>query len=108
LDLPVVQTTGFETVSDNSVKLTGKVLEIGDSESVQAGFQYRLNPAYGDDLYTEEWLESDFVTLKQPGKFSLKVTNIKRATYQYRTVVKHPLITIKGNIERFRVGHKEE
>jgi len=92
-----------EMLGSEMGNLENELMDIADSESVETGFQYRVNPEYGKEVDTEEWMESKFVKTTRRGIFSSEISGLRRGiTYQFRTVIKRPLLTLYGNIRRFR------
>ncbi len=78
--------------------LGGELKSLGDAPAVEVGFQYR--PRRGlTDLYekTEPWRDLAPVKQSRPGAFSGRLPGVARQQdYEYRAVVKHPLITMYG------------
>ena len=78
--------------------LQGELKNIGDARRVEVGFQYR--PRKGlTDLYerTEPWRDLPLQPQSSPGAFTQKLPGAKREDdYEFRAVVKHPLITMYG------------
>ena len=94
---PVVETTGA------SIEGTGAVLravlkDLGNAPSVDVGFQYRRKKRT-EELYEkgEAWRDTPLVARAAPGEFSARVDGLEAANeYEFRAVVKHPLITVFG------------
>jgi alpha-L-fucosidase len=83
--------------------LTGSLARLGNAASVQVGFEYR--PRKGlTDLYerTAPWSETNDLSRSSPGAFHIQVRGLERGrAYDYRAVVKHPLITLYGEEKVF-------
>jgi alpha-L-fucosidase len=100
---PVFSTEKAEPAAGGSSLLKGKMTDIGDAESVKAGFQYREEPFYGEELYADEWKETQFAAINESGEFTARATGFTPGVnYQYRAVIKHPRVTIIGNIRVFQ------
>ena len=97
LQPPVVQTTGSVAEPGGEV-LRGDLLDMGDSSSLAAGFEYR--PIAGEDANsrTAAWLPAgSAITITKPGVFSTRVDGLLPGkAYEFRAVVHHPLLAIYG------------
>jgi alpha-L-fucosidase len=83
--------------------LTGRLESLGNATTVEVGFQYRAKRVVRN---TEEnrWQELKFVAKSEPGAYSLTVDGLEAGRdYEFRAVVKHPLVTIFGR-EMLMVG----
>lgn len=99
---PLFSTQNVDALLDGKALLQGKLEDIGDAKSVEAGFQYRISPLYGDELYVDDWMNTKFIKITEAGVFNSEVTGLQKGkAYQYRTVVKHPLVKLYGDIKRF-------
>jgi len=93
-----------EEKDKNTIVLKGNLENMGNAEKVQLGFQYRPYAGFVEELYNDTWQESKFIDKSKTGKFQIKLQNLEKTkTYQFRAVVKHPLITVYGDIKRFTV-----
>jgi alpha-L-fucosidase len=100
---PVFSTMDSRDSPEGTNLLQGQITDMGDAERLEAGFQYRISPVFGEDLYVEEWMDTELVRITAAGEYSIPVDEMKKGVmYQCRAVVKHPLITLKGNIRRYR------
>ena len=102
---PVVETVeASEILPDGTMTLKGNLKDLGKAKIVQAGFNYRRYAGFVEELYDDTWLQSEFITLKDTGEYEIKLKGLKKdQTYQYRAAVKHPRITMYGDIKRFKV-----
>jgi alpha-L-fucosidase len=98
---PRVMTTGARW-SGGSATFTGDLRAFGDAPSVEAGFEYR--DATGMDL-TERmgpWTPTEMLKRTAPGPYSVTVTGLQAGrVYEFRAVVKHPLLTLYGEEKQF-------
>jgi len=100
---PVVETKRAETSSRGALdRLTfqGELINLGDAEKVKVGFQYREYAGFVEELYSNEWQETESIEISE-GEFDLK-PNIKKGgkTYQYRAFADHPKLRVYGDIMR--------
>ncbi len=97
---PRVVTTSA-TPSAGSVTFMGNIRALGDAPAVEAGFEYR--DTTGMDL-TERmgpWTATEMVKQASSGPYSLTVKGLHPGrVYEYRAVVKHPLLTLYGEEKR--------
>ncbi len=104
LEPPVVETQNAERISQGKIDkliLHGKLIKTGDAEKVKVGFQYREYAGFVEELYSDEWKETEKVEVTEEREFELN-PNIKKEgrTYQFRTFVEHPKLRVYGDIKR--------
>ncbi len=79
-------------------RMRGRVENMGDTKTLEAGFEYR--PRKGlTDLYerTEPWLPLPLQSITAPGEFTAAwPAGLDPAAHEYRAVVKHPLLMLYG------------
>jgi alpha-L-fucosidase len=94
---PHVQTIGAvaEPSSDQET-LQGELLDMGDSASLEVGFEYR--PILGEDVNSRSssWTATPTQTISKPGPFTAYVANLAKGSYEFRAVVHHPLLILYG------------
>lgn len=107
---PALKPPLFETLEASKISAEGTAIikgilkDLGDAESVEAGFGYRPYAGFVEELYDDTWLESEFIVLKDVGEYEIKLKGLKKQQeYQFRAAVKHPRITMYGNIKGFKV-----
>jgi alpha-L-fucosidase len=101
---PQVKTVGSSRdAASQQATLRGELLDMGGSASLDVGFEYR---AVGNDdvnVRTAAWIATPFQTVTKAGVFS---TNIPAppdgARYEFRAVVRHPLLSLYGGDMRMR------
>ena len=89
---PHVQTIG---ASGNILK--GEVLDMGDSASLQVGFEYR--PIQGEDVNSRSsgWVATPTQTVSRPGPYAIQVAGLSpEGKYEFRAVIRHPLLPLYG------------
>jgi alpha-L-fucosidase len=93
---PHVQTKG--SVADaNQETLQGEVLDMGDSTSLQVGFEYR--PIAGEDVNSRSsvWTATPAQTISKAGPFSAHIDGLSaKGGYEFRAVIHHPLLALYG------------
>ena len=70
---------------------------------MDVGFQYRKKKGL-TDLYekTEPWIDSALAKRTTTGSYSARISGLTPAeTYEFRALVKHPLITLYGKEASF-------
>jgi alpha-L-fucosidase len=84
--------------------LEGEVLAMGDTANVEAGFDYR--DTTGMDL-TERmgaWSTAPMVKRSGLGRYTVELRGLQSGrTYEFRSVVKHPLLDVYGEEKRLIV-----
>jgi alpha-L-fucosidase len=94
--------------SRHTETLGGALTNLGGVPEVQAGFQYRVKKD-GTDLSerTEPWIDLPLTARNATGDFSYELQNLNAARdYEYRAVVRHPLLTTYGQEKTFRTVSK--
>jgi alpha-L-fucosidase len=79
---PALMPPGVETVSvkwdanTQTVKLEGRVTDMGKAAFLEVGFQYQVLDSY--DLHLRgSWKAGEFLRLNAPGPFTLKLPGLK-------------------------------
>jgi alpha-L-fucosidase len=94
---PQVMTTSAKW-NGGTATFSGELKEMGSASSLEVGFEYRLMGA-GLDINERNaaWTATPMVKRGAPGAFSTPVSFLKAGqTYEYRAVVKHPLLSLYG------------
>jgi alpha-L-fucosidase len=95
---PVVVTGEGSRRAGGAAILRADLKDLGQAASVEAGFQYRRRKGV-EELYTaaEGWTDPALVRRSAPGSYSIDVAGLAPdLAYEFRAVVKHPLLTIFG------------
>ncbi|MBV6433391.1 MAG: hypothetical protein IANPNBLG_03569 [Bryobacteraceae bacterium] len=83
--------------ANGAVTLEGELLDMGQAPSLDVGFEYRSVEGQDVNERTDPWKTVGFVTRNSTGVFSMRATGWKRGgIYEFRAVVKHPLLTLYG------------
>ena len=77
------------------------MIKTGDAEKVKVGFQYREYAGFVEELYSDEWQETETIEISGIGEFGL-VPDVKKEgkTYQFRAFVVHPKLRVYGDIKK--------
>ena len=86
-----------------SAMLRAKLTDLGGAQSVQVAFEYRRRKEewemYGPDI---PWNQTAFQTMSKAAAFSATVSGLKKdGSYEFRAIVKHPLITLRSPEQSF-------
>ena len=101
LDPPFVNTISA-TATVNKIIFKGELLKKGDAKKFEVGFLYRPYVGFAENLTGGEWTYSHFIEISELERFNIGVNDLKPGiAYEYRAVVRHPKIEIKGEIKRF-------
>jgi alpha-L-fucosidase len=87
----------------NPLTLNGEILKTGDAEKLKAGFQFREYAGFVEELYSDEWRETETIEVSGTGRFSVSPHLKKEGKeYQIRAFVDHPRLRIYGDIVSVR------
>ena len=101
LDPPFVNTLSA-TVVDKRIMLKGELVKKGDADTLEAGFLFRPYAGFAENLTGGDWTYAEFVPIDDLEKYNIGINDlVSGQEYEYRAVVKHPKIEIKGEIKRF-------
>ncbi len=96
---------GFNSISNSFIEFKPN---IASTETVEVGFEYQQYGGFAEAMYNTTWERSPLKKLSRDGDFSLQIDGLKPGIeYQYRAVVKHPAITMRGDHRRFRTKPSE-
>jgi alpha-L-fucosidase len=94
---PQVQTSQAVRQS-NGVKLDGSLRTLGDAQSVEVGFEYRSLKGLDVNERSGAWQSTSMQKMTSPGDFAATVPTWEPGVpYEFRAVVKHPLLTMYGD-----------
>jgi alpha-L-fucosidase len=102
---PRVETgAGRWDAAASAVVLEGSLLDLGQAPGVEAGFEYRNITGQDVNERTEPWTATALASRTAAGPFTVSAAGLKPgSTYEYRAVVKHPLLTIYGAQRTIRI-----
>jgi alpha-L-fucosidase len=88
---------------NNLITFSGEILKTGDAEKLKAGFQFREYAGFVEELYSDEWHETETVEISGTRDFSISPKLKKEGKeYQVRAFADHPKLRIYGDIVRIR------
>ena len=77
--------------------LEANLRTLGDSRSLEAGFEYRVITGQDVNERTGAWTATPFEKRAAAGTFRTRVAGLRaQEVYEFRAAVKHPLIMIYG------------
>ena len=101
LDPPLVETIG-SVVDEKGVTISGRGTNIKDSEILKGTFEYHIYSGFSDNINNTEWIKTGALNLDTKGIFRINLNNLEKGKeYEYRAIIEHPKITIRGEIKRF-------
>jgi alpha-L-fucosidase len=99
---PYAATGPARTPGDGRAVLEGELKDLGGAEQVEVGFEYQEYSGFATAMHNTAWTPSKTVVKSAIGKFSVELDGLDPGqTYQYRALVRHPQITIRGDHQRF-------
>lgn len=108
LDPPFVNTIGASAAGARMV-LKGALMKKGDEDQLEVGFMYRPYAGFAENLTGGAWTYTHFIDMNNLDVFNIGVNDLASGQeYEYRAVVRHTKIEIKGEIKRFRVPQREQ
>jgi alpha-L-fucosidase len=90
---------------NGKIIMTGKLASTDDdNKPLKVGFLFRPYAGFVENMYGKDWQESALTDIAAAGEYSIEISGLEKGVeYEYRAVVKHPLISIKGEIKRISV-----
>jgi len=80
---------------------SGELQGMGSASSLEVGFEYRVVGGGDVNERNTPWIATPLVKRGAPGAFAAPVNFLRAGeTYEYRAVVKHPLLTLYGTEKR--------
>jgi len=99
---PVVETRGHE-ISSAGVALLGRCVNPDKNEALKAGFEYHIYGGFTRNIYNSTWERTDLVAPGNSNEFRVMLSNLEKGKeYEFRAILVHPKITIRGEIKRFK------
>jgi len=103
--IPPTVITGVAEPGGNPAlfQLNADLVDLGENQNVEVGFQYRLKKLLTDPLHS--WEETDFELSSSTGEYASSVGGLDEgARYEFRAVVRHRGIAIYGESVTFTTG----
>ena len=105
LDPPVVTTKQAEINLHRAYErlvFNGETISTGDAEKVKVGFQYREETNSIEELYSDEWQETETMELSTGEFKTISKLSKQGKSYQYRAFIDHPKLRVYGDIKRIK------
>jgi alpha-L-fucosidase len=101
---PVVVTRGAKAAEGGKATLGGELIELGDADKVEVGFEYRFRHDPTQPLAeADPWRSTTLKPQTEPAPFELELSDLEPGrAYEYRAKVKHPRMTLYGDRKRFK------
>jgi len=101
---PHVETLGGKSLGSGKVSYSGTLVDLAGADRVEVGFEYQVYGGFAAAMHNTQWSLSPMVTMNEPGDFKVEAEGLKPGeTYQFRAIVKHPRITMRGDHKRVDV-----
>jgi alpha-L-fucosidase len=93
--------TGRAARSGSGVTLTANLASLGDARAVEVGFEYRSLKGLDTNERSGEWRKTPLQQMTRTGAFSASLASwAPGEPYEFRAVVKHPVLTMYGEAKR--------
>jgi len=101
---PYAETRSATVTPDGRAVLEGELLEMAGATDVAVGFEYQDYLGFTEAMYNTHWTATPLLKRTGTGKFQLTITGLKPGQeYQYRAVVAHPQLTVRGDHLRVKL-----
>ena len=101
---PYAETLNAAAKGNGVVVLEGDLLEMAGAQDVTVGFEYQEYLGFAEATYNTKWTATPTLKRTSPGRFRLDITDLTTGVeYQYRAVVKHPKLTVRGDHKQIKV-----
>jgi alpha-L-fucosidase len=102
LDPPLVETVPA-TVGNEAIELKGRLVKKGNTDKVKLLFEYRPYAGFAENLYSTTWLKTSTIEMDKEDAFTIQLPTLEKGKeYEFRAVVIHPQLTIRGDVKRFK------
>jgi alpha-L-fucosidase len=90
--------SGESKRTGGQVVLSGELMSLGQAAAVEVGFEYRRRKQTEELLNADApWKATPLAKQAAPGRFTTSVSGLDtKQRYEFRPVVKHPLVTVHG------------
>lgn len=100
---PYAETVRAKAIGGSKVAFEGRLVDLGGAEAVGVGFEYQEYRGFAEAMYNTDWTATGMQTRKEPGGYRIEVGGLKPGQeYQFRAVVKHPRLSIRGDHKRVK------
>jgi len=101
---PYAETSSAQVQASGAVSLKGKLLEMAGASEVTVRFEIQEYLGFAEAMVNTQWAATSALKQSETGPFEIQVTGLKTGIeYQYRAVVEHPQLSVRGDHRRFSV-----
>ncbi|MCP5110482.1 MAG: alpha-L-fucosidase [bacterium] len=101
---PYAETVDVSARGSGSTVFEGNLLELAGAPEVAVGVEYQEYISFDQATANLEWTASPMQQKTAPGSYRVEVSGLEPGKqYQFRAVVKHPKITMRGELKRLMV-----
>ncbi len=101
---PYAETLAAKADGDGAVTFEGDLLELSGADQILVGFEYQEYGGFAAVMHNTRWERTELQTRTDAGRFRVSVSGLAPgAEYQYRAIVQHPSITMRGDHKRVTV-----
>jgi alpha-L-fucosidase len=101
---PYAETLPASEDEHGNVVFEGELLELAGADEVEVGFEYQVYRGFAAAMHNTDWTRTALRPMRGQGPFRQAAPGLTSgATYQYRAVVRHPRITMRGDHLRISV-----
>lgn len=101
---PYAETVRAVTIGSGVLNLEGNLLEMAGAQAATVGFEYQEYLGFAEATYNTKWTATPTLKRTSTGHFKIEIAGLKSGVeYQYRAVVKHPKLTVRGDHKRIKV-----
>ncbi len=98
---PAADTVNAIASGNGNVTLAGRLIDLGDVNEVQVGFEYQEYLGFTEALYNDKWNRSRLLKKNAPGEYQIEITGLTPGkAYRFRAIVVHPRITMYGDYQQ--------
>ncbi|MDF2187314.1 alpha-L-fucosidase [Paraflavitalea sp. CAU 1676] len=102
LDPPVIETLRSSATAEG-LKLDSRLVKKGDAAQIKVYFEYRPYAGFAENLYSTTWLKSEVLPVDKEGAYSINLAGLEKGReYEFRAVVEHPVLTVRGDTKRIK------
>lgn len=101
---PYAETVSASARGGGAVLVEGNLIELAGAPTVEVGVEYQEYLSFDQATVNLHWEASEMRTMTAAGRYSIEIRGLPPGKeYQFRAVVKHPKITMRGDYQRTTV-----
>jgi alpha-L-fucosidase len=98
---PYAETRSATATDGGVVTFEGELLELSGADQVAVGFEYQQYGGFAEAMSNTRWNRTELQTKSDTGRFQITLRGLTPGVeYQYRAIVQHPSITMRGDHKR--------